>query len=270
MIMVINANTKIGSILKESSEALEAIISISPKFEKLRNPILRKVMASRTSIATASKIGNCQPNDFFIKLKPLGFEIDNSILPGKKTKKQLPLFMIHLQKEELAELDVRPILASGKDPLAMIIQKIRWLMPGQVLKIINSFYPEPLILLLKKQGFDSYADCIDDNLVETYFYKKENSTAPVTQPVPEIQEGWEDILQHFKGNLQVLDVRQLEMPKPMMTILEALDKLPTGKSLYVYHKRVPVYLLPELSDRKFSFLINDIAEGEVNLLIYKK
>ena len=52
--MTINANTKIGTILKQHPAALDVIVSISPKFEKLRNPILRKLMAGRASIAMAS------------------------------------------------------------------------------------------------------------------------------------------------------------------------------------------------------------------------
>ena len=55
--MTINANTKIAKILKQNPEALEAIISINPKFEKLRNPLLRRLMAARTSIGMASQIG---------------------------------------------------------------------------------------------------------------------------------------------------------------------------------------------------------------------
>ena len=46
--ITINANTKIASLLKEHPDALETIISISPKFTKLRNPVLRKVIAGRT------------------------------------------------------------------------------------------------------------------------------------------------------------------------------------------------------------------------------
>jgi len=36
--MTINANTKIAAILKHKPDALEAIIGISSKFQKLRNP----------------------------------------------------------------------------------------------------------------------------------------------------------------------------------------------------------------------------------------
>ena len=74
----INANTKIAALIKQHPDALETIVGISPKFTKLRNPILRKVIAGRTSIAMASKLGGCSIDDFFNKLQPLGFEIDKT------------------------------------------------------------------------------------------------------------------------------------------------------------------------------------------------
>ena len=63
--MTINANTKIAALLKANPDALEAIISISPKFNKLKNPLLRKLMASRTSISMASKVAGCSVKHFF-------------------------------------------------------------------------------------------------------------------------------------------------------------------------------------------------------------
>jgi len=74
----------------------------------------------------------------------------------------------------------------------------------------------------------------------------------------------------FKNNIQTIDVRSLEMPLPMLTILDALDKLPAENALYVYHKRIPVFLLPELSERKFDYRIKEISAGEVHLLIFRK
>src|SRR5690606_27196399 len=58
-IMLINPQTKIATLLKHHPDALETIVMLSPDFKKLRNPILRKLMAGRTSIAMASKIGGC-------------------------------------------------------------------------------------------------------------------------------------------------------------------------------------------------------------------
>jgi uncharacterized protein (DUF2249 family) len=267
--MTINANTKIAAVLKQHPDALEAIISISPKFEKLRNPLLRKLMAGRASIAMASKIGGCSINDFFTKLKPLGFEIDRATQPIKEEKKNLPDFITSIKKDQIVDLDVRAVLASGRDPLNIILEKIKTIQPGQILKIINTFEPIPLIKMLEKKGFVTFTETLDANLVETYFYKQ-SETAPIEiSPAADATKGWDEMLQRFKDKTQTIDVRSLEMPLPMITILDALDKLPPEAALYVHHKRIPVFLLPELAERKFDYRIKEISESEVNLLIFK-
>ncbi len=267
--MTITANTKIAAIIKHHPGALDAIISISSAFEKLRNPLLRKLMAGRTSIAMASKIGGCTLQSFFNTLKPLGFQIDVEILPVAAVKKELPGFLLTLKNEQLFELDVRPIIASGNDPLNAILEKINAVKAGQVLKIINSFEPVPLIKLLEKQGFEAYADLVNEQLVETWFYKTitvEKSSEITSLPVA---INWMETLQRFDGKIQSIDVRHLEMPLPMITILEALDTLPRDHALRVFHKRIPVFLLPELAERKFDYCINETSDAGVQLLIFK-
>src|SRR5665647_110471 len=269
MTMTINADTKIASIIKQNPAALEAIISITPKFEKLRNPLLRKLMAGRTSISMASKISGCGINTFYEKLAPLGFSIDNSKVPDKNEEKPvLPDFFNSLKPDQIIEFDVRPIIEANEDPLSLIVKKVKSIQPGEALKIINSFEPTPLILLLKKQGFESYVDVVNDQLIETYFYKKDDAKV-VIDKAENKTEDWDECLQRFQNKIQSIDVRALEMPKPMLTILDALEKLPSEIALFVYHKRIPVFLLPELKERKFDFRIKEISDNEVHLLIFK-
>lgn len=266
---LINANTKIATLLKENPEALEAIISISPRFNKLRNPLLRKLMAARTSINMASKVGGCTVNDFFKKLEPLGFKTDKNIVEDDNTaQKDIPGFVQKITVADVVELDVRAEIETGKDPLNLILKAVKQLQPGQVLKLINSFEPVPLMLLLEKQGFESYAENINDNLVHTFFHKS-NATPIKEVDTYKASEGWDEILQRFTSNMETVDVRHLEMPLPMLTILDELEKLPNGKALYVIHKRIPVFLLPELSERKFDYRIKEVGDGEVYLLIFK-
>jgi uncharacterized protein (DUF2249 family) len=266
--MTINAHTKIASIIKEHPDALEAIISLSRRFEKLRNPVLRKIMGGRTSIATASRIGGCSVNEFFDKLKALGFKIETMELPVEEQKKPSPRFMDAIKMEQLLELDVRPLIASGNDPLRSIQEKVKSMGCGQVLKIINSFEPLPLIRLLEKSGFEVYSDVINDDYAETWFFKPHDAACNFEQG-SDTANGWDEKLTEFKDRLQTIDVRDLEMPMPMITVLEALDKLPADKALFVDHKRIPVFLLPELSLRNFGFRIREISEGRVNLLIFR-
>lgn len=264
----INANTKIAAILKQHPDALEAIIGISPKFNKLRNPLLRKLMASRTSISMASRIGGCTVNDFFDRLQPLGFVADTTAVPEESEQSTAaPEFLKKLSAGQIKELDVRPVLEEGKDPFNLILSTIKQLQPGQVLKLLNGFEPIPLIQLLGKQGFETYCETINENLVHTYFFK--TATAKAAPEVKGNSENWDALMKQFESNLKTIDVRALEMPLPMLTILDELENLPAGNALYVYHKRIPVFLLPELKERKFEFRIKEISDGEVHLLIFR-
>jgi uncharacterized protein (DUF2249 family) len=273
--MLINEKTKIAALLKHHPDALEAIVSIAPDFKKLRNPILRKLMAGRTSISMASKVGGCSPEDFFKALAPLGFEVDASavLVEDKVDNTPLPEYLTSLDKSQIKEFDVRQILASGQDPLRAIQEKVKDLKNNEVLVIINNFEPVPLIKLLEKQGFLSHVNYINEDRIDTYFYRDNNATntdsTPQLEAVQETSSDWDELLQSYEGKLQNIDVRHLEMPMPMMTILEALDNLPKDMALYVHHKRIPVFLLTELKDRNFEFRIKDIQPGEVYLLIFK-
>lgn len=269
--MIINPNTKIAALIKQNPEALEAIVSLSPKFEKLRNPLLRKVIGGRTTISMASKLGGCSVDNFFDKLQPLGFEIDRTVNPvyQEDTKKVVPEFMEKAQAANIVELDVRPVFATGKDPLQIILQKVKSLKQGDTLKIINSFEPTPLMHLLSKQGFESYAEVISNDQVNTFFYRKQGAALVKEAKAENYSAGWDKILNRFADKLEKVDVRALEMPLPMHTILEALETLPADKALFIYHKRIPVFLLPELEERGFSYRIKEISEAEVYLLIYR-
>ncbi|HNE51319.1 MAG TPA: DUF2249 domain-containing protein [Chitinophagales bacterium] len=273
--MLINEQTKIAALLKQHPDALETIVTLSPDFKKLRNPILRKLMAGRTSIAMASKIGGCKPEDFFKALAPLGFEIDktsptaNQQLPENKP---MPDYLKTMKPEQILNFDVRSMLAEGNDPLKQIQQKIKALRENEVLLITNNFEPVPLIKLLEKQGFESYVKFIDEDTIETYFYRTGNKNVSTEETKTEesitTSGDWEQILHQFENNLVEIDVRHLEMPMPMMTILENLETLPPGKALYVHHKRIPVFLLTELKERHFDYRIKEVQEGEVFLLIF--
>ncbi|PUZ23402.1 hypothetical protein DCC81_23780 [Chitinophaga parva] len=264
--MIINANTKIAAILKQEPAALEAIISISPRFEKLRNPLLRRLMAGRTSIAMAGNVGNCGVQAFFEKLQPLGFEVDEN-MAAPPAPGQVPAWFPGADVTVI-NLDVRPISAAGDDPLAIIMKVVKALVPGQALKVINTFEPAPLIRLLKQQGYAATVTVISDNEVETLFYK--HAETPHTEAGPIAPAGdWDALMQAFESRLRVLDVRGLAMPKPMLAILEALDALPADMALFVYHKRVPVYLLPEIRQRKFDYRVKIMRAGAVHLLIFR-
>lgn len=268
--MIISPNTKISALIKGHPDALDAIVSITPKFEKLKNPLLRKLMAGRTTIAMAAKISGCGVEAFYEKLRPLGFEVDGSAEADDGRPHEVPTHLHQIATEDIRTLDVRPILADGKDPLKNIMQALKSVPANGALKVINTFEPTPLIRLLEKQGYQYFVDDEDGDRVETWFFKKDEQAGEVSIDVGDVSpEKFEDKLNEYADRLVEIDVRHLQMPQPMHTILETLETLPEEKALYVNHKRIPVFLLPELRDRGFDFRIKEISDGEVKLLIFK-
>ncbi|HSQ43636.1 MAG TPA: DUF2249 domain-containing protein [Ginsengibacter sp.] len=104
--------------------------------------------------------------------------------------------------------------------------------------------------------------------METYFYKTGDNAIEI-DVTENAAEDWDYYIQKFNDKIQTIDVREFEMPKPMLIILDALEKLPSETALFVYHKRIPVFLLPELKERKFDYRIKEISDSEVHLLIFK-
>lgn len=263
---VIDQHTKIAFLIRNHPDALETIIRISPKFNKLRNPVLRKLLAGRASISMAAAVAGCSVNEFLDRMKPLGFQSSSGTSTAEI--KKAPAWLLNAKPGTIVDLDVREFLQKDRDPLPHIMKKLRSVKKGQILKIINSFEPRPLMDLLEKQGYDSFAEKMDPQLVETYFFRRGDETS-----IPEVKTvattDWEESLRHFEGRMEVVDVRPLEMPGPMMKILEELAKLPADKALFIYHKRIPLFLLPELAERKFTYRLKEISENEVHLLIFR-
>lgn len=55
--------------------------------------------------------------------------------------------------EDIAELDVRPILKSGGEPFGEIMKAVEGLQPGQSLRLIATFKPVPLFAVMQGKGY---------------------------------------------------------------------------------------------------------------------
>lgn len=60
------------------------------------------------------------------------------------------------------ELDVRPLLAAGRPPLAVILNTVNRLAPGQPLRVLAPFEPAPLFALLGERGYTAESQQLAD------------------------------------------------------------------------------------------------------------
>ena len=150
------------------------------------------------------------------------------------------------------DLDVRPILAKGGDPFSVITKTATSLAPGESLHLVAPFEPVPLYAVLRSMGFASRHE-LRDGAHHVWFERdgagglpaaKETAAAAPLQPPVE------------------RDVRGLEPPAPMMTILEKLVELGPGAQLLVRHHREPVLLYEKLQLRGYAARAKKVCDGD--------
>ncbi|RZA00528.1 MAG: DUF2249 domain-containing protein [Sphingobacteriaceae bacterium] len=273
MELTINAQTKISQLLEVDRDlVINTLVGLNKNFSKLRNPVLRNLLVKRVSIADVCKISKTDIADFMLSMKQIGFQIAEET-PVENT----PLVLIKTFQEPLNyfELDVRSILAQDKDPLKEILASVKKLNDGQGLKLINTFEPLPLIHLLEGKGFSYRVEHTHPNMVVTYFSRsgnvpEETVTDSLTEPTIDDEQFNQKLESFDDDSVKYIDVRNLEMPKPMLAILEQTPNLNSRSALFVYHKKIPVYLLPELEKQGLGYAFKTIGPGDVNMLIYKK
>jgi len=231
-------------------------------------------LAPRVSIRDAAKIGGVKPDILLRRLKTIGFFIDieeldlyeKTEIHNKKYKN------VKMRKEKIVTLDVRPILDGGVDPFNAIMDELKKIdEANETLLIINTFEPIPLLNILKKKGYEYETERPEDGIVHTYLTKiGDGAVENRGTEGKEEKDTFESIKKKYSGKLIEVDVRDLEMPMPMVTILENIEQLAEGEALFVHHKKLPQYLLPELKDRDFIFVSQPLDDDNIKLIIYKK
>src|SRR5690606_1734862 len=172
--MVINEHTRVSEVIKANAESIAAIAALAKPLRKLNNPLLRRVMAPRVTLAEAAAIGGCSLADIRAALEPLGFHfvtVGSAGVPDAPVPAQQPEWLVGASDTKKDLFDVRGIIASGGDPLKAIVQRYRALPPGNLLCIINSFIPYPLLSLLEKKDAKSYVETVAANEHHTWFFK---------------------------------------------------------------------------------------------------
>ena len=271
----ISPDTRISSILKMDDGAIDVLVSVSKHFRKLRNPFLRKALAPRVTVAQAAGIGKVSVDDFLGKLEAAGFPVNYSG-KGQEDVAYHPIpedIFQHLSQEQLVAVDVRPDIEAGRDPFNRIMHAVDTVPVQGFLLVINSFEPWPLIKVMTKKGWLTKI-IRDHEAVMTYFQRSvsaagSNLSLPDNGEVLDEDE-FDRIVNSFGDRIQTIDVRGLEMPQPMVTILGQLTHLPEGHALFIHHQRIPKFLLPQLDEKGYQYCFKQAEGEEVKMLIYTK
>lgn len=149
------------------------------------------------------------------------------------------------------ELDVRDDIAQGVEPFGKIMAAVKRLGDGEALVLRAPFEPVPLYGVLGRRGFTHWAESGTPGDWSIWFYRGDAAGAPAPSGITAAPRE------------QLIDVRGLEAPQPMVQVLARLDAIGPGDTLVVLHDRRPLFLYPQLDDRGF---VHETDEPEPNLV----
>lgn len=168
--LIITPKTKVLQLIETYPQLEDVLIAYVPAFKKLKNPILRKTVASIATLQQAAGVGGVDVADLINTLrKEVGQELvgttDN---PQFKTKEPSWFALSNVS----TEFDVREMLARGEHPVAQVMSDLKHFPDDKIYKLIAPFLPAPLIDKASSLGFDHFVSKEADEMYFIYFIKK--------------------------------------------------------------------------------------------------
>jgi uncharacterized protein (DUF2249 family) len=270
---VIRGSDRVAGVLERDEGLLEIFVAVSPHFERLRDRRKRRLMARLVTVSQAARIAGVDPALLLERLNRAARDHSAGSGPAAEPEPDtivtdtalLPAALADLAPERITDLDVRDDLRNGVEPFQRIMNAIRSLQPGSVLRLRAIFEPVPLYHVLGKQGFAHWTEQLAPDDWRVWFYREtsapEGSGADDARPPAAAEDDVGD------EGVVILDVRGLEPPEPMVRTLAALEQLEPGKTLVQINVRVPQFLLPKLEELGYSYEVREQNEELVRLFI---
>ncbi len=169
--IIISPKTKVLQLIETWPQLEDLLIEYVPAFSKLKNPLLRKTVASIATLQQAASIGNVKVEELINRLrKEVGQDlIEESEKGGYNTTKPAWFNESQIQKE----LDTREMLAAGEHPVNQVMADLKQLPAGKMYKLLAPFLPAPLIDKASGMEVEHWVSKISEAEFEIYFFKPE-------------------------------------------------------------------------------------------------
>jgi hypothetical protein len=154
---IISPKTKVGELLDNFPDMESVLMEMSPAFEKLKNPILRKTVARVATLQQVAVVGGLRVDDIVNRLrKKVGQSAGEEYSVKTGYISDIPPEWFDTKKITCI-LDATPIINSGGSPMREILLQTNLLKPGEIFEIRTPFIPAPIIDILKTKGFTIFS-----------------------------------------------------------------------------------------------------------------
>jgi Domain of unknown function (DUF1858) len=158
----ISATTKLSKALELHPDVLEYIISLDPHdFDRLRNPVMRKLMSPRISLGRIATMTGMNVNALLEQIAVLsGAKVEPStveILNTPSSSERPEWVMDATRTVNLLPMDEM----LNEDPMPPVMLEVKKLKPGEVLLIRHKWEPQPFYdIWAKMPGLEWFAESV--------------------------------------------------------------------------------------------------------------
>lgn len=164
----ITPDTKVGELLAHYPQLEEVLVGISPAYQALRNPILRRTVAKVATLRQVAKVGAVPLGELINRLRS-AVGVEPLVDGPEESSAHVARPSWAVASAVVRTFDARPLIESGGHPLPQVMADLAQLEVGQVYELLTPFEPAPLIDVARGKGFAAYSSHAGPGLVRTYF-----------------------------------------------------------------------------------------------------
>lgn len=164
----ITPESKLGELLERWPALEEKLVELSPHFQALRNPVLRRTVAKVATLRQVSKVSGVPLGRLVDHLRAAaGLGSMGIAEDGAAPAEPRPEWASHVVAAR--SHDARQAIARGEHPMPDVMRDLSQLSAGEVYELVTPFEPAPLIDMARAKGFEAYAGAEGPEHVRTYF-----------------------------------------------------------------------------------------------------
>jgi Domain of unknown function (DUF1858) len=161
---------KVGQLLEAYPQLEEKLISLSPQFKKLRNPLLRRTVAKVVTLQQAAATGQIPIAKLVNTLRREAGQPELQLDETSVGDSIEPPGWMN-ENRSIQQLDVTETINAGGVPMQQVLDAAAEMDPGRILELIAPLRPSPIEEKLRDQGFESWCQ-VDGEQFHVFFLKR--------------------------------------------------------------------------------------------------
>lgn len=155
--MIVTPETRLKEALDLGPGVVDYVISLNPHdFGRLRNPMMRRLMAPRITLGRVAVMAGVPVRDLLEGVAAVGGVVVGEAVEERslpRSPRERPPWMLGVKPQDVRVVDLSPLDdALDADPMPHVVRGVKSLAPEEVLLIKHRWEPQPFYDVWTKMG----------------------------------------------------------------------------------------------------------------------